>query len=150
MVYMDYPGAAEEHEIIKRTTTGDPVKLQPILSRNDLVQFQQLVRSAPVSDAVIEYAVQLTRASRPSDPIAGELAKRYLKFGAGPRSGQFMTLAAKALALMNGRVTPSYEDIRHVAPMVLRHRVVTNFDAEADGVSVETVIGDLIKHVAPH
>lgn len=149
MVYMDYPTATEEHEVIKRTTTGKATELRPVLSRDDLVKFQALVRSAPVSDAVIEYAVQLTRASRPTDPLAGDMAKRYLKFGAGPRSGQFMTLASKALALMNGRVTPSYEDIRYVAPMVLRHRVVTNFDAEADGVSVEEVIADIIKQVTP-
>lgn len=102
MVYMNYPSATEEHEIIKRTTTGAPVKLRPVLKREDLIQFQGLVRSAPVSDSVIEYAV---------------------------------------------RVTPSFEDIRYVAPLVLRHRVVTNFDAEADGVSVETVVSDLVQHV---
>ena len=149
MVYMNYPSASEEHEIIKRTTTGSPITLSPVLSQDDLVQFQQLVRSAPVSDTVIEYAVRLTRSSRPADPIASDMAKRYFKFGAGPRSGQFMTLAAKALALMQGRVTPSFEDIRYVAPMVLRHRVVTNFDAEADGISVEKIIADLVKRVAP-
>ncbi len=149
MVYIDYPSSEEEHQIVKQTTTRAKQPVAPVLNKEEIVLFQNLVRSAPVSDAVIEYCVRLARATRPTDPLATDMVKKYLKWGSGPRAGQYMVLGAKALALIMGRVTPSFDDVRKVCKMVLRHRVITNFDAEADGISRETVIDDLIKRIAP-
>ncbi len=103
---------------------------------------------APVSDAVIEYSVRLARASRPTDPLATPMVKDYLKWGASPRAGQFMTLGAKSWALIKGRVTPSFQDVKTVSRLVLRHRLILNFNAEADGVSVEKIIDDIINNTA--
>ncbi|MBI5093374.1 MAG: MoxR family ATPase [Candidatus Hydrogenedentes bacterium] len=149
MVYINYPSAVEEHQIVKQTTTRASSKILRVMTKEDMQLFQRLVRSAPVSDAVIEYCVRLARATRPTDPIASDMAKKYFKWGAGPRAGQYMVLGAKAWALVMGRITPSFDDVRHVCKMVLRHRVITNFDAEADGISSEAVIDDLLKHVQP-
>ncbi len=149
MAYIDYPQADEEHQIVKQTTTDRVRKVSQVLSREDILQFQKLVRQAPVSDTVIEYCVRLARSSRPGDAQATEMVKKYLKWGAGPRAGQFMTLGAKARALIMGRVTPSYDDVKAVCPLVLRHRLIPNFNAEADGIDVEMVIQDLLKHVHP-
>ena len=149
MVYIDYPNAADEHQIVKQTTARSAAAITRVLGKEDMQKFQRLVRAAPVSDAVIEYGVRLTRATRPADPLASEMVKKYFKWGAGPRAGQYMVLGAKAWALIKGRITPSFDDVRHVCKMVLRHRVITNFDAEADGVTSEAVIDDLINRVQP-
>ncbi|MEN6423981.1 MAG: AAA family ATPase, partial [Phycisphaerales bacterium] len=109
--------------------------------------FQEIVRMAPVSDTVIAYGIRLVRATRPTDSLATTMVKKYLKWGAGPRSGQFMTLGAKALALTKGRITPSFEDVRAISRLVLRHRVIPNFNAEADGISVEAILSDLVEKV---
>ena len=147
MVFIDYPSGAEEFGIVKRTTTVEVPRLNQVWEQRDMLQFQHLVRTAPVSDPVIEYAVRITRSTRPKDPSATEMVKKYLKYGAGPRSGQFLTLGSKALALMHGRVTPSFDDVRRISKMVLRHRLITNFDAEADGIDVEQIITDLVERV---
>ena len=144
MVYIDYPADHEEQQIIKQTTTGSRQSVTPVLDARHIQLFQEIVRMAPVSDSVIEYCVALTRASRPGDVLAGDEVKKYLKWGASPRAGQFMTLGAKALALIRGRVTPSFEDVREVCPLVLRHRVLPNFNAEADGVTAEQIIQGII------
>ena len=149
MVYIDYPSLDEEREIVKLTTARARQPVGRVLSRDDMLLFQKLVRSAPVSDAVIDYCVRLARATRASDPLATDMVRKYLKWGAGPRAGQYMVLGAKARALILGRITPSYDDVRAVCKMVLRHRVITNFDAEADGISREVVIDDVIKRIAP-
>ncbi len=145
MVYIDYPKAHEEHEIVKRTTMGHQRPVQRVLSKNDILQFQKLLRAMPISDTVIEYCVRLARATRPTDELATENVKKYLKFGAGPRAAQFMALGAKARALIQGRVNPSFEDVKAVCPSVLRHRLIPNFNAEADGVSVEQVIVNVLE-----
>lgn len=149
MVYIDYPSAAEEHQIVKQTTTGVQESLDPILSGDDVLLFQEIVRTAPVSDAVIEYCVRLARATRPTESLATQTVKKYVKWGAGPRAAQFMTLGGKARALIKGRVTPTFEDVSMVCPMVLRHRVIPNFNAEADGVSVVDIIEDIVEHTEP-
>ena len=146
MIYIDYPNAADELQIVKRTTTGRAVALKRVLSREEMLQFQDVVKRAPVSDAVMEYCVRLARASRPGEAGASAMVKKYLKWGAGPRASQYMTLGAKALALMDGRITPSYQDVKQVCPLVLRHRIVPNFEAEADGVSVESIVADILQH----
>ncbi len=147
MIYIDYPTAREEHMIVKQTTTRKKVSAQQVLGRNDMVLFQEIVRMAPVSDVLIGYCIKLTRATRPDDPLATAMVKQYLKWGAGPRSGQFMTLGAKAKALIEGRVTPNLEDVQVVSKLVLRHRVIPNFNAEADGISVEGILDDLVENV---
>jgi len=149
MVYMDYPAPHEEHEIVKQTTIGRRHALQPVLSAEDMLAFQDVVRSAPVSDVVIQYCVELARATRPGDPLATEMVRKYLKWGAGPRAGQFMTLGAKARALIKNRITPSFDDVKAIARPVLRHRIIPNFNAEADGVTVDQIIDDLIAHARP-
>ncbi len=146
MVYINYPMPDEEERIVKQTTTSRPRPVEPVLGRDDIILFQDLLRAAPVSDAVIRYAVAVARASRQGDSIAPERTKKYLKWGAGPRASQFMTLGAKARALIKGRVTPSFDDVRAVAPLVLRHRIVANFNAEADGISVDAIIASIVEH----
>jgi MoxR-like ATPase len=148
MIYIDYPSAREEHLIVKQTTTSKKVIVQQVLDRNDMLLFQEIVRTAPVSDMVIAYCIRLTRATRPDDPLATAMVKKYLKWGAGPRAGQYMTLGAKARALINGRVTPSFDDVKLVSRLVLRHRIIPNFNAEADGVSVEKILDDLVENIS--
>ena len=147
MVYIDYPSEQEEHQIVKQTTTGKKRNVQRVLTRDDMLLFQEIVRMAPVSDMVIEYTVKLARATRPDDSIATDMVKKYLKWGAGPRAGQYMTLGAKARALIKGRVNPSFDDVKKVCKLVLRHRIIPNFNAEADGVNVEDILDNLIERV---
>ncbi len=148
MIYIDYPSAKEEHLIVKQTTTQKKASARQVLDRNDMVLFQEIVRMAPVSDIVIAYCIKLARATRPEDQHATSMVKQYLKWGAGPRAGQYMTLGAKAKALIDGRVTPSFEDVQAVSKLVLRHRVIPNFNAEADGISVEGILDDLVENVS--
>jgi MoxR-like ATPase len=148
MVYIDYPTAKEEHLMVKQTTTGKRHQIESVLEGADMTLFQEIVRTAPVSDMVIAYCIRLARATRPTDPLATTMVKKYLKWGAGPRSGQFMTLGAKALALTKGRITPSFEDVKAVSRLVLRHRIIPNFNAEADGISIEAILDDLVERVA--
>ena len=147
MIYIDYPSAREEHLIVKQTTTRKKVLVQQVLDRNDMVLFQEIVRMAPVSDMVIAYTIKLARATRPDDQLSTPMVKKYLKWGAGPRAGQFMTLGAKAKSLIDGRVTPGFEDVKMVSKLVLRHRIIPNFNAEADGISVEGILDDLVENV---
>jgi len=149
MIFIDYPSAKEEHMIVKQTTTRKKIFAQQVLDRNDMVLFQEIVRMAPVSDMVIAYSIKLARATRPDDVLATPMIKKYLKWGAGPRAGQFMTLGAKAKALIDGRVTPSFDDVKMVSKLVLRHRIIPNFNAEADGIGVEGILDDLVENVSP-
>lgn len=148
MVYIDYPPAKEEHMMVKQTTTGRKSVIETVVEKSNMILFQEIVRTAPVSDTVIAYCIRLARATRPSDPTATAMVKKYLKWGAGPRAGQYMTLGSKALALINGRITPSFEDVQAVSRLVLRHRIIPNFNAEADGIGVETILNDLVENVA--
>ena len=149
MTHIDYPPLDDECDIVKRTTTGRGSSVGPVLDAKRMLQFQEIVRLAPVTDAVIKYSVYLARATRPEDPMATDMVGQYFKWGAGPRAGQFMTLAAKARALIHGRVTAGYDDVRAMCKPVLRHRVTVNFNAEADGIAADTVIDDLITRVHP-
>ena len=149
MIFIDYPTAREEHMIVKQTTTRKKIFAQQVLDRNDMVLFQEIVRMAPVSDMVIAYSIKLARATRPNDQLATPMIKKYLNWGAGPRAGQFMTLGAKAKALIEGRVTPSFDDVKIVSRLVLRHRIIPNFNAEADGIGVEGILDDLVENVSP-
>lgn len=149
MIYIGYPGEDEEREIVSRTAGRIQEPVQKLIERAELVGLQKVVHSVPVSGGVVDYGVRLGRATRPVDADATGMVKKYIKWGAGPRAGQCIVLGARAFAVMHGRATPSYDDVRSVAGLVLRHRLITNFNAEADGVSVEDIIEDLLRCVKP-
>ncbi len=146
-VWVDYPERDEEVEIL-RTTTG---KLQEppliVLEARQVMELQGIVRSIPVSDYVYLYAADLARASRPSDPRAPEFIKKYVTWGAGPRAGQYMVLGAKARAVLHGRVNVSADDVRKVAPLVLRHRIFVNFTADSEGIKPDDIVEMLLEAV---
>lgn len=148
MVMIDYPDINDEYRIVKKTTSGKKVSIEPILNKEDILLFQEIVCRSPVSDRIIKYSVNIARATRPDDPLATDIVKKYLKWGAGPRAGQFMVLGAKARALIHNRVTASYEDVQYISRLVLRHRIIPNFSAEADGVTSDQIVNDIIKNVA--
>ena len=144
MVRVDYPSREEERLIVRTTTmdvAGDP---QPVLGADDVLALQRIVRKIPVSQHVIDYAVNLVRATRPDDPTAPDFVKSYLTWGAGPRAAQFLTLGAKSRALLHGRFNVSCDDVRAVARPVLRHRIFTNFNADAEGVTPDVLVDRLI------
>ncbi|MBK7141870.1 MAG: MoxR family ATPase [bacterium] len=146
-VFVDYPSEQEEKDIVKSTTAVHQVDLQKVLSAEDIVTFQRLVRRVPVSDHLVEYAVQLVRATRPKEGTAPEFVKNWVNWGAGPRASQYLILAAKTKAILEGRPTPGPEDVRFAAYPVLRHRIVTSFNAEADGVDTMEVIKRILETV---
>jgi MoxR-like ATPase len=143
-VLVGYPSAADEERIVAETTGAAEARLEPVLSGADILELQRLVRRVPASEHVVRYAVQLARSTRPGDPKAPEFVDRWLTWGAGPRASQYMILGAKTRAVLHGRFAPGVEDVRAVAPAVLRHRLVTNFNAEADGVKPDRIVADLL------
>jgi MoxR-like ATPase len=144
MVTVDYPSREEEMEVLKRTTGAAAAKVQRVLSAEQIVQLQDIVRRVPVGDHVYTYALDIVRATRPNDPAASDFVRHWLNWGAGPRAGQYLILAGKARALMLGRLHVTLEDIAAVASPVLRHRIVPNFNAEAEGIVVEQIIDKLL------
>ena len=143
-LWLEYPEFEEELEIIKRTTSLYTPELKIIFSKEDIMQFQDLVRKVPVADEVINYAVSLVSKTRPLNPGAPKLIKDYISWGAGPRASQYLILGAKTNCILEGRFSPNIDDIKKVAQPVLRHRLITNFNAEADGVSVISIIDSLM------
>jgi MoxR-like ATPase len=131
---------------VRSTTAVQEPQFTHAITAADLVAFQRLVRRVPVAEHVVRYAVQLARATRP-DGSGPDFVKQWVTWGAGPRASQYLVLGAKARAALAGRFAPGIEDVRAVAPLVLRHRLVTNFNAEADGVKVDRIIDDLLKAV---
>ena len=144
-LWLDYPSFDQEVEIVRQTTSADSPDRQHVLSAADIQKFQALVRQVPVADNVIEYAVRLVTRSRPENDTAPSFIKDYLNYGAGPRASQFLILGAKAAAALDGRLTPVIEDVRDTAVSVLRHRIVNNFNAEADNVSSVEIIDRLLE-----
>jgi MoxR-like ATPase len=140
MVTIGYPEAREELDILKRTTGESDPQVARVLNGEQVIRLQDLVRRVPVSDRVYEYALAIVRATRPAEQGASDFVRHWLSWGAGPRAGQFLILAGKARALMLGRLHVMIEDIEAAAPAVLRHRLVPNFNAEAEGVTVEQII----------
>lgn len=147
MVYIDYPKEQEEREIVKATTYEMESQLQPVLRGSDILAIQSIVRRVPVSDHVINYAVNLVRATRPADPSAPDFVKDWLTWGAGPRACQYLVLGAKARAVMNGRYNVTVQDVQAIAHPVLRHRIFTNFNADAEGITTDNIISRLLKTV---
>ena len=143
-VVLTYPKYEEELQVIKNTTGNMNVTLQPVISAAEILSFQQLVRKVPVADNVMEYAVKLVSKTRPNTANATPKVNEYIGFGAGPRAGQFLVLGAKAHALLNGSYSPDIDDVKAVAKDVLRHRLIKNYKAEAEGISVEEIIESLL------
>jgi len=146
-VLVDYPSLSEEHEIVKSTTAIQSHDMGKVLSAADITGLQQLVRRVPVSDHLIQYAVDLVRATRPSETDSADFIKNWVNWGAGPRASQYLILAAKTRALLEGRPTPGPEDVRFAAYPVMRHRIVTSFNAEADGVDTTEIIRRILEAV---
>jgi MoxR-like ATPase len=146
-VLVDYPSEAEERQIVATTTSAYEAKLERVLGAADIMELQKLVRRVPVADHVVGYAVRLARATRGRDG-GPEFVRQWVSWGAGPRASQYLILGAKTRAVLLGRYAPGVEDVQAVAPAVLRHRIVTNFAAEAEGVKPERIIQDLLKTVS--
>jgi MoxR-like ATPase len=141
-ILLDYPSYQQEVDIVKNTTADDLPTVSKILTGEEITYFQHLVRRVPVADNVVEYAVKLSQATRPG-PQGSSVANEYLEWGAGPRASQFLVLGAKCNAIISGKYSPDIEDVRAVARPVLRHRIVRNFKAEAEGMTVDKLIDKL-------
>jgi MoxR-like ATPase len=148
-IRVGYPSAEEEIGILRQTTAVDDVTLKPVLDGPGTLALQRLVREVAASEPALEYAARLVRATRPQESGIPPLIKQYVRWGAGPRAGQALILGAKAYALLKGRLAVAPEDIQRVAHPVLRHRVLPNFAAEAEGVSVERIVTELLETVRP-
>ena len=140
---LDYPSYEEEIDIVKSTTVGKEAEVKAVLTPEEIVYFQQLVRRVPVPDNVYEYAVSLVAKTRPQTAKAHDWANRYLSWGAGPRASQYLIIGAKANALLAGKYAPDIEDVQRVAIPILRHRIIRNYTAEAEGIGIEQIIDQL-------
>lgn len=145
-IYIDYPSPQDEVEIVKQTTSSFEASVSKIMGKEDIIKLQDIIRKVPISERLIEKAVDLTRSSRPIDG-SSSFVKNYVAWGAGPRASQYLVLSAKARAVLYNRYTPSVEDIKSVAAAVLRHRIITNFTAEAEGINVLEVINQLLSRI---
>lgn len=144
MIHLDYPGFEDEVNIVKNTTGAREVHIPKVMDAESIAAFQELVRRVPVADNVLEYAVGLAQKTRPSNPNAAAQTKEYIAYGAGPRASQYLVLAAKCHALLKGKYSPDIEDVKAMALSVLRHRVVRNYKAEAEGITQEELIRQLL------
>ncbi|MCF0054318.1 MoxR family ATPase [Dyadobacter sp. CY356] len=144
MIQLDYPSYAEEVHIVKNTTNDSKYQVKEVITAEEIMDFQHLVRRVPVTDHVIEYAVKLVHKTRPSSALAIKDTNDYLEWGAGPRASQALILASKCNALLSGKYSPDIEDVKAVALPVLRHRIIRNFKAEAEGISVDDIIARLL------
>ena len=143
-IFLTYPSYQEELMVVKNTTTNRKVELRKILNANEIRYFQQLVRNIPIADNVLEYAVSLAAKTRPGTATATDEVNKFLSWGAGPRASQFLVLGAKCHAAVTGKYSPDKEDVQAVAHSVLRHRIVRNYKAEAEGMSTEKLIDNLL------
>lgn len=143
-ITLGYPSFESEKQIVKNTTGGQKATVNKILHSDEILAFQELVRRVPVVDNVIDYAVKLVHKTRPNTDMASPAANQFLEWGAGPRASQHLIVGAKCNALLNGKYSPDIEDVQAVALPILRHRIVRNFKAEAEGISTEKIIKDLL------
>lgn len=142
MLWLDYPSFEEEVQILKNTTTDKTIEVEKILEIQDILDIQNLIKQVPVSDNVYDYVVSLVSKTRNK---GSEIANKYLQWGAGPRASQYLIMGAKAHALLNGKYSPDIEDVNAIAVATLRHRIVLNYEAQANGYTAETIIKELIK-----
>ncbi len=143
-VILDYPSYEEELQIVKQTTVKNEVTLNTIMSAEQIMECQQVITKLPVTDNVLQYTVSLVAKTRPNSDKAPEVVKQYIEWGAGPRASQFMLMAAKCHAAINGKYAPDIEDVKAVAKPILRHRIVMNYKAEAEGMSVDQIIESIL------
>lgn len=143
-VKLDYPTFEEEVQVVKNTTSNSDIIVNPLFNSQEIIDFQQLIRRIPVADNVVEYAVTLVSKTRPDNSLSNDYVKNYIDWGAGPRASQNLILAAKANAAFNGKFSPDIEDVKAVAIGILRHRVVKNYKADAEGISIEKIIESLL------
>ena len=143
-IWVDYPSFEEEVAIVKATTQDLNTEINQIMSNEDIISLQNLVREIPVADNVLEYAVRLVAKTRVNDALAPELTKKFITWGAGPRASQYLIIGAKCHAVLNGKYAPDIEDVKAVAKPILRHRVVRNYKAEAEGYSIDKIIEELL------
>ena len=143
-VLLDYPSYTDELEIVKTTTSGTTPVLNKIINSQEIIAYQNLVRSIPINDSVLEYAVTLVSKTRPNSTNSDAVVNEFIEWGAGPRASQYMVLAAKCYALLNGKYTPDIEDVKAIAKPILRHRIVKNYKAESKGMSVDQIIEEIL------
>ena len=141
---IEYPSSEEEVAIVRDTTTPEQHVLNPVITKSEIASYQDLVRRVPASDNVVEYAVRLASATRPSSDSSPDFIKQSVDWGAGPRASQYLVLGAKAKAILDGRPSPNITDVQSLALPILRHRVLPNFNAEAEGLKVEDILNQLI------
>ena len=145
-VWLDYPSFNEELAIVKNTTSDLKISLKKVLTREEIIYFQDLIRRIPIADNVLEFAVKLASKSRPNSEFSSDIVNKYLSWGAGPRASQFLVIGAKCHAAVSGKYSPDIDDVKAVALPVLRHRIVRNYKAEAEGYSIEKIIEHLVSH----
>ena len=142
-INLEYPSFSEEVEVVKQTTTNNTTTLDVVFDGKEVLEFQQLIRKTPVANNVIEYAVEMISKSRPNTKRTSELISQFVDWGAGPRASQNLILASKTHAVLHGKYTPDIEDVQAVATSVLRHRIIKNYKAAAEGISIEKIIESL-------
>ncbi len=143
-VWLDYPAYEDEITIVKNTTSTVEFVPEPVISGKEIIFYQNLIRKIPINDNVLNYAVTLAAKTRPGSDTAAEIANQYLKWGAGPRASQYLVVGAKTHAALHGKYSPDIDDVKAVAPSILRHRIIKNYKAEAENISVEKIIDNLI------
>jgi MoxR-like ATPase len=143
-VWVDYPSYEEELEIVKKTTSDQAVELDVVLTSEQIIAYQDLIRRIPVADNVLEYAVSLVNKTRVNNEKATELTKKYITWGAGPRASQYLVVGAKCYAALRGKYSPDIEDVKAIAKPILRHRLVRNYRADAEGYSMDRIIEELL------
>ena len=144
---IEYPSSKEEISIVRGTTSSDKTNLNAVITKSEISLLQELIKRVPSSDNVVEYAVKLSASTRPQSELAPDFIKKTVDWGAGPRASQYLVLGAKAKAVLDGRPSPNISDVKSLAAPILRHRVLPNFNAEADGLKVENIIDQLIDHL---
>ena len=144
---ISYPTIEEEISIVNRTTIGNHTNIKKVFSKESIINFQNLTLRVPISENVVRYAVKLAASTRPNEVDSDSYIKQWVEWGAGPRASQYLALGAKAKALLDGRPTPSIEDIQSIAPDILRHRILPNFNSEAEGIKIDDIVNHLINNI---
>jgi MoxR-like ATPase len=144
-LWLDYPSFNDELTVVKNTTSAYEVELKTVIGKKEILEFQNLIRKVPINENVMKFAVTLAAKTRPNSSLALPVTNNYIKWGAGPRASQYMTLGAKTHAALNGRYSPDIDDVKAVAVSILRHRIIKNYKAEAENISIEDIIEQLLK-----
>ncbi|MDE5421308.1 MoxR family ATPase [Ancylomarina sp. DW003] len=143
-IYLDYPSFEDEISIVENTTSGKSFKVEKIMSGDEINYYQKLIQKVPINRNVLEYAVNLAAKTRPNTELASPITNKYINWGAGPRASQYLVIGAKAHAIISGKYSPDIEDVKAVAIPILRHRIMKNYKAEAEGISIENIIEELL------